>query len=115
MTADDSDLYRVEDGGSKVWMSPTAVEYAAAYFGPGRAGVQKMAEYLRLRHTMQTVALTSPTVPMSDLAQYLAAPSSPQQEYEGEAATGDAQQEQQGPPSDVALPDDVLPNYTPLD
>src|SRR5262249_3240038 len=105
MTADDSeDLYRVD--GSKVWLSPTAVGYAAQYFGPGRQGVQQMAQYLRLRHQMQIAALTSPTVPMSDFSSYLGTPSVPQ-EY-------DAQQEQQ-PPPDVAQPDDTLPNYTPVD
>ena len=47
MTADNEDrLYRVD--GSKVWLSPTAVAYAAEYFGPGRQGVRKMAEYLRM-------------------------------------------------------------------
>src|SRR5215831_13360999 len=105
MTANDSDLYRVD--GSKIWLSPTAVDYAAQYFGPGRQGVQKMAEYLRLRHTMQQAALTSPTVPMSDLAPYLAAPSGLPQEY-----TAEEQQGQELPP-DVALPD-TLPNV-PID
>jgi hypothetical protein len=46
MTADDERLYRVD--GSKVWLSPTAREYAKEYFGPGRQGVRKMAEYLRM-------------------------------------------------------------------
>jgi len=115
MTTDDGDLYRVD--GSKVWLSPTAVEYAAAYFGPGRAGVQKMAEYLRLRHQMQTAALTSPTAPMSDFSSYLAVPSGPQQEYE---ATGG---EEQGLPLQDDLvpdvlgvtPDGVLSNVRPFD
>jgi|SRR5262245_45118044 len=109
MTNDDSDMYRVD--GSRVWLSPTAVEYAAQYFGPGRQGVQQMAQYLRLRHQMQTAALTSPTAPMSDFSAYLGVPSGLPQEYE--ATTGDAQQEQ--PPPDMALPDDGLPTYRPLD
>jgi hypothetical protein len=46
MTAGDERLYRID--GSKVWLSPTAVAYAAEYFGPGRQGVRKMAEYLRM-------------------------------------------------------------------
>jgi hypothetical protein len=46
MTAADERLYRID--GSKVWLSPTAVEYAKEYFGPGRQGVRKMAEYLRM-------------------------------------------------------------------
>src|SRR5262249_36095951 len=97
MTTDDSEeLYRVD--GSKVWLSPTAVGYAAQYFGPGRQGVQQMAQYLRLRHQMQTAALTSPTAPMGDFSQWLSAASSVPQEY-------DAQQEQQPPPE----PDDTLP------
>src|SRR5215467_13111241 len=101
MTADESeDLYRVD--GSKVWLSPTAVGYAAQYFGPGRQGVQQMAQYLRLRHTMQQAALTSPTAPMSDFSQWLSAPSSVPQEYEATEA-------------DVAQPDDALPTYTPTD
>ena len=111
MTDDDSDVYRVD--GSKVWLSPTAVAYAREYFGPGRQGVQQMAQYLRLRHQMQQAAL-SPSgigVHSDELSSYLAAPSGEQQEYE--ATTGDAQQEQ--PPSDMALPDDMLPSYRPLD
>jgi len=39
-------LYKVD--GSKVWLSPTAVEYAAQWFGPGRQGVREMAHYLRM-------------------------------------------------------------------
>src|SRR2546430_10785626 len=46
MTAADERLYRID--GSKVWLSPTAREYAAEYFGPGREGERKMAEYLRM-------------------------------------------------------------------
>jgi hypothetical protein len=46
MTAADERLYKID--GSKVWLSPTAVEYAKEYFGPGREGVRKMAEYLRM-------------------------------------------------------------------
>ena len=105
----EDDLYRVE--GSKVWMSPTARQYAEQYFGPGKQGEIQMAQYLRLRHQMQTAALTSPTAPMSDFSAYLGAPSGLPQEYE---ATGGEQQEQQLPP-DMALPDDGLPIYRPLD
>ena len=45
-TEDEFQLYKID--GSKVWLSPTAVEYAAQWFGPGRQGVRKMAEYLRM-------------------------------------------------------------------
>jgi hypothetical protein len=46
MTAGDERLYKID--GSKVWLSPTAVAYAAEYFGPGRQGVIEMAKYLRM-------------------------------------------------------------------
>jgi hypothetical protein len=46
MTAGDERLYKID--GSKVWLSPTAVAYAAEYFGPGRKGVIEMAKYLRM-------------------------------------------------------------------
>ena len=46
MTEDEFQLYKID--GSKVWLSPTAREYAAQWFGPGRQGVRKMAEYLRM-------------------------------------------------------------------
>src|SRR5262245_26083987 len=98
MTGDDSDLYRVD--GSKVWLSPTALEYAAQYFGPGRKGREQFARYLQLRHQMQTAALSPPNIGVhgDELATYLGDP-----EYE--ATTGDAQQEQQGlPPDDSFLP-----------
>ena len=39
-------LYKVN--GSKIWLSPTAVEYAREWFGPGRQGVREMAKYLRM-------------------------------------------------------------------
>jgi hypothetical protein len=108
MTAGDSDLFRVD--GSKVWMSPTAVAYAREYFGDGHQGVRKMAEYLRLRHQMQTAALTSPTAPMSDFSSYLDAPSGIPQEYE--ATAGEPQTEP--PPLDPeAVP--YLPNVAPID
>src|SRR5262249_15306724 len=80
----EDDLYRVE--GSKVWMSPTARQYAEQYFGPGKQGEIQMAQYLRLRHQMQTAALTSPTAPMSDFSAYLGAPSGLPQEYEAREA-----------------------------
>ena len=41
------DFYRID--GSKVWLSPTARELAAEYFGPGRKGECEMARYLLLR------------------------------------------------------------------
>jgi hypothetical protein len=60
MTADNEDrLYRVD--GSKVWLSPTAVAYAAEYFGPGREGVRKMAEYLRMVGADESGAEPAPT------------------------------------------------------
>jgi len=40
------EFYKID--GNKVWLSPTAREYAAEYFGPGRQGLRKMAEYLRM-------------------------------------------------------------------
>jgi hypothetical protein len=115
MTGDD-DLYRVD--GSKVWMSPTAVQYAREYFGDGHQGVRKMAEYLRLRHTMQQAALTSPTAPMSDLGQYLGAPN-----WSGEEVQATEGDQQQPPMQDdtsvdvlgVSPRDDFLPNVAPLD
>jgi hypothetical protein len=59
MTADNEDrLYRVD--GSKVWLSPTAVAYAAEYFGPGRQGVRKMAEYLRMVGTDESAEGAEP-------------------------------------------------------
>jgi len=72
----EGEFYKID--GNKVWLSPTALEYAREYFGAGRQGVQKMAKYLM----MQQAALTPPTAPMSDLAPYLGAPRGPQQEYE---------------------------------
>jgi len=45
-TEDEFQLYKID--GSKVWLSPTAREYAAQWFGPGRQGVRKMASYLRM-------------------------------------------------------------------
>jgi len=45
-TEDEFQFYKID--GSKVWLSPTAVEYAAQWFGPGRQGVRQMAEYLRM-------------------------------------------------------------------
>src|SRR5262249_25672753 len=111
MTADDDQLYTVD--GSRVWLSPSARELAAQYFGPGRQGERQMAQYLRLRHTMQQAALSPSNIGTDALAPWLTAPSGGlPQEYEG--TTGDAQQEEQGPPPDVALPD-VLPTYRPLD
>jgi len=103
MTADDDQLYAVD--GSRVWLSPSARELAAQYFGPGRQGEIQMAKYLRVRHSL--AALTPPGIGTDALAPWLAAPGGLQQEYE--ATTGDAQQEEQGP-----LPD-VVPTYTPLD
>jgi hypothetical protein len=46
----DDQLYRIE--GSKIWLSPTAREFAAVYFGPGRQGERRMAEYLRMRQSL---------------------------------------------------------------
>jgi len=91
MTEDE--FYKID--GQKVWLSPTALEYAREYFGPGRQGARQMAKYLM----MQQAALTPPTAPMSDLAPYLRAPSGPQQEYE-------ATEEQAPPP-------EFLPDVTP--
>jgi hypothetical protein len=84
MTADDGDLFRVD--GSQVWMSPTALEYAAQYFGPGRQGVQKMAEYLRLRHQMQTAALSPSNIGTDAFAPGTA---SGEQDEEYQAAVGE--------------------------
>jgi len=92
MTEDE--FYKID--GQKVWLSPTALEYAREYFGPGRQGARQMAKYLM----MQQAALTPPTAPMSDLAPYLRAPSGPQQEYE-------ATTEEQAPPPEF------LPDVTP--
>src|SRR5262245_59202258 len=106
MTGDDSDLYRVD--GSKVWLSPTALEYAAQYFGPGRKGREQFARYLQLRHQMQTAALSPSNIGVhsDELATDQGVPGGLQQEYE---ATGDAQQEQQGlPPDDSFLPPVLL-------
>ena len=47
-------LYKVD--GSKVWLSPTAREYAAQWFGPGRQGIREMAEYLRMVGSESTPA-----------------------------------------------------------
>jgi len=49
--ADDSDLYRIE-GDSKVWLSPTALEFAQQYFGPGRSGREQFARYLLARERL---------------------------------------------------------------
>jgi len=103
MTPDDGDLYRVD--GSKVWLSPTAVAYAREYFGPGRQGVQQMAQYLRLRHTMQQAALSPSNIGTDELAPYLAAPSGLPQEYTAEEQQGQAQPDSP----------DVIPSYAPLD
>src|SRR5215813_15601073 len=110
MTNED-DLYRVE--GSRVWMSPTALELLQG-LGSGIEGNIERAKYLRMRHRIQQAALTSPTAPMSDFSQWMSAPSSPQQEYEATGGEEQRQQEQQSPP-DMALPEDVLPTYRPLD
>jgi len=45
-TEDEIQLYKID--GSRVWLSPTAREHAAQWFGPGQQGVRKMASYLRL-------------------------------------------------------------------
>src|SRR5262249_55702064 len=107
MTGDDSDLYRVD--GSKVWLSPTAIEYAAQYFGPGRKGREQFARYLQLRHQMQIAALSPPDIGVhgDELATDLGVPGGLQQEYE--VTTEGAQQEQQGlPPDDSFLPPVLL-------
>jgi len=50
MTDDSERPYKID--GSKVWLSPTAREYAREYFGPGRGGERQMAEYLRMRQNL---------------------------------------------------------------
>ena len=100
MTGDDGDLFRVD--GSQVWMSPTAVAYAREYFGPGAQGVRKMAEYLRLRHQMQTAAL-SPSNIGTDAFASGTAPGEQDEEYQ--AATG--AQEDQGL---LSSSEDLAPN-----
>jgi len=49
--ADDSEqLYKID--GSKVWLSPTALEFAQQYFGPGRQGRERFARYLLARERL---------------------------------------------------------------
>ena len=50
MSDDSEQPYKIE--GSKVWLSPTAREWARQYFGNGRAADRKMAEYLLNRHRL---------------------------------------------------------------
>jgi hypothetical protein len=65
MTADNEDrLYRID--GSKVWLSPTAREYAAAYFGPGRKGEIEMAKYLRVVGSDESGEGAEPAVARED-------------------------------------------------
>ena len=47
------ELFKID--GQKVWLSPTALEYAAQYFGPGRQGVQRMAKHLLMQQTPEQV------------------------------------------------------------
>ena len=98
MTGDDSDLFRVD--GSKIWMSPTAVAYAEQYFGPGSQGVRKMAEYLRLRHQIQTAALSPSNIGTDAFAPGTA---SGEQDEEYLAAVGQGDQ-------GLSESDDLVPN-----
>src|SRR5215831_10686344 len=113
MTNED-DLYRVE--GSRVWMSPTALELLQG-LGSGIEGNIERAKYLRMRHRIQQAALTSPTAPMGDFSQWMSAPSGPQQEYE---ATGGEEQAPL-PQDDLSpnvlgvTPEGVLPNVGPFE
>ena len=104
MNTSDDDLFRVD--GSKVWMSQTAREMARSY---GMTNVE-FAQYLRMRHRIQTAALSPSNISTDALAPYLAAPSALPQEYEAQA--GEPQTE------NLPLnPEDTpyLPTVAPLD
>ena len=47
------EFYRID--GSKVWLSPTALEYAREFFGPGRQGARQMAKHLLTQQTPEQI------------------------------------------------------------
>jgi len=57
------EFYKIE--GNKVWLSPTALEYAREYFGPGRQGVQRMAKHLLLQQTPEQIEAARNPPPMA--------------------------------------------------
>ena len=59
------EFYRID--GSKVSLSPTALEYAREYFGPGRQGVRRMAEHLLLQQTPEQIEAAHNPPPTADL------------------------------------------------
>src|SRR5215468_4805658 len=56
-------LFRID--GNKVWLSPTALEYAREFFGPGREGVQRMAKHLLMQQTPEQIAAAHNPPPMA--------------------------------------------------
>ena len=46
-------LFKID--GRKVWLSPTALEYAHEFFGPGRQGVKRMAKHLLMQQTPEQI------------------------------------------------------------
>jgi|SRR5262245_10289537 len=50
---DADELFKID--GQKVWLSPTALEYAREFFGPGRQGVQRMAKHLLMQQTPEQI------------------------------------------------------------
>ena len=57
------EFYRID--GSKVWLSPTALEYAREFFGPGRQGVQRMAKHLLTQQTPEQIEAARNPPPMA--------------------------------------------------
>src|SRR5262249_19064049 len=52
--------YRIDN--NKIWLSPTAREYAREYFGPGRKGEQQMAKYLLMQNRDVSESEETPAV-----------------------------------------------------
>jgi len=61
----EGEVFKID--GSKVWLSPTALEYAREFFGPGRQGVRKMAEHLLLQQTPEQIEAAHTPPPTAEL------------------------------------------------